>query len=223
MKIVLADRTYSTQINKLRVEAYQNATNSTITDFTFLLWTNQDDEAAVLCIQDATAGQMISSMRGSIIQTKEKLEALLDIKIHQNLAPPVLMFDKLTTDINYRRKGLSGVLRYIFIEACIQSNIQNILFTINDGASRIPHLKEIGFQFYEADLSHRQNSTFKNTSAVLIGVLPHKDFISAASIAKANLKQNLNTFTIDANAITTLHNYTRYGRKEVIEKIAAVK
>jgi len=196
MKVRIAKKEMAEAISTLRMEAYKVATNATLNDNSFLKWDAIDDESLVLYIED-DLGNPISSMRGIYVESAEEIEALFDISINGKLEFPMFLIDRLTTDIKFRRQGLSGVFRYIYIDACLKSKVKNIAFTINDGASRIPRMKKIGFTFERADLSKRQKSVYNNTSDVLLAMLGKEKFKYAQEVAKDDLKIDLNSVEIE--------------------------
>lgn len=206
MLIKLADRENADSINELRTRAYRIATNTKITIFSFLKWNEWDDKALVFYIENEK-GNAVSSMRGLLVDDERSVEKVLDISLNTPVSFPALIIDRTTTLIQYRQRGFSAVLRYFLIRNCINSSVRNIITTVNDGVSRIPHLKEIGYIFEKADISNRRKVLFENTSDVLFGVLPHTHFSLAAKIAAKNLKTPLSFFTIDNQIIERMSNY----------------
>ncbi|KAA3629909.1 MAG: hypothetical protein DWQ02_18415, partial [Bacteroidetes bacterium] len=150
---------------------------------------------------------IIASMRGSLVQDQRSIENLLDIRLFSPVELPVLIIDRATTLIQYRRRGLSAVMRCLFIRACKDSHVKNIVITVNDGVSRIPHLKELGFVFEKADTSKRDQIFFNNTSDVLFGALHCSRFPGAEEIALKNLKTPLIHFSFDEQLEDQLIKY----------------
>ena len=105
--------------------------------------------------------------------------------------------DCAVTDIRHRRGGMIAVFRYLFIKASIATGIGNIACTINDGASRIPQLRTIGFEIEKADVSHRKASKYQNSSDVLLATLHQSRFPSALEIAFNDLKTPMSAFELD--------------------------
>lgn len=207
MKVKVANREMSHTISELRKRAYKVATNATLRDDSFLEWDEMDDKSLVLYIEN-DLGEVISSMRGILAKSRTDINQILDIDISDKVEYPIFLIDRLTTDISYRRKGLSGIFRYLYIEACLNvKGISNIGFTINDGASRIDRLKRIGFNFERADLSIRKGDYYQNTSDVLLAILNRTYFENAKQIAKADLKIDLSTVEIKDDFYETFHNF----------------
>jgi hypothetical protein len=191
-KIRLAKVEDGKKISDLRITAYKKATGAILKNSDFLRWHPTDNQAAVLYIENS-ANQVISSMRGVTCDSVAELECLLDISVERSLKLPILALDKAVTCIHHRRLGLIAILRSILLEAAKNAGVGCIAITINEGASRIPHLKEIGFEFEEADLSKRTDSDFNNSTKVFFAVLHRDSFEQAINVAKNSLECGLSS------------------------------
>lgn len=183
MKLKLASRKDALKISQLRKDAYRKATGSILLNDNFLNWNDDDDRSSVVYVEDL-AGEAISCMRAMKVNSTEEIESLFDIKIHSRLYHPILTLDKATTLSGFRRQGLTGILRHHFLEAAIIDDVQHIVFTVNDNVSRIPFLKELGFTFESADITHRLGGVFNNSCKVLFGVLNRQQFQTALEISR---------------------------------------
>lgn len=205
-KVKIAYTSIAKQITALRIDAYKNGSNSTIQDFSFLNWSQQDEESIILYVENEV-GEMISSMRAIYTTNIEDIEEIFDIRINVPIQTPVLLFDKLITNVQCRGTGISRIFRYLFLHYSIDSSVQHILFTVNDGVSRIPLLKKSGFEFEKADISHRAHSVYKNSTAVLLAKLPTTKFAFAAQCTLDNFKTPLTDYSIDPQVTQEIQQY----------------
>jgi hypothetical protein len=203
MKICIASRDEAHLISALRKAAYQVGSNAKMLDLSSLEWSERDDESAILYIQHPL-GEIISSMRGSIANDAQQIEKQYDIQLQIELEYPCLLIDKSTTDIHYRGMGLTGILRLLLIEASAKSVIQNIVITVNDGVSRIPHLKAMGFQFSKADISHRTKSIYANATDVLFARLHRSTFTKALVLTNKRYRTKLNNMEMAKEVLDKL-------------------
>lgn len=201
MKIKIAKRQTLDKINELRVNAYKNASQSIIRNYSFLHWNEVDDESMILYIE-SDHGTAISSMRGLLVNSLCELEKLFDVTINKSLEFPLLVIDRSTTLLNHRGHGLSAVLRFLFIKQALGSKIKNIASTINNGVSRIPQLKKIGYELEYADTSQRKKVIYENSSEVLLAILNYTFFQRAIEVAKDSL--DLSSYQIDSEIYTEL-------------------
>jgi len=208
MKLKIASSAQAQAITDLRKRAYQKGSKTHLKDDRFLEWNTDDENALILYIANEN-GIPISSFRLSIAFHKEQIEGLFDIRLHQNLKYPVLLLDKLTTDPDYRRRGLSAAMRYFILKSAVKSDIQNIAFTINDGVSRKAHLLELGFRLDKADLSHRINASYQNETDVLFGHLAQHQFQTASQIALQNLISPWSDFSLAADIHLMIADFLR--------------
>ncbi|HAA21341.1 MAG TPA: hypothetical protein DCP28_22195, partial [Cytophagales bacterium] len=209
MKLVLATRADAERVNTLRVDAYKTATGSVLRDFDFLLWNSVDDRACVLCLENSE-GKFVASLRCIWVNELAELEDLCDAKIASPPPFPTLYQDKLTTLVDYRLQRLSMIFRIFVMQAAIESDIQSFSFTINETASRVPLLQNLGYQFTPADLSHRQeDNAFNNSVGVLIGSLHHKHFPTALEEAIKSQVYPLEEVQLGASLATDTHELIR--------------
>ncbi|MEM9887215.1 MAG: hypothetical protein AAF849_15080 [Bacteroidota bacterium] len=195
MKIRIANPSTAECINQLRLNAYKAASDAIILDYSFLYWNKEDETSTILFIEN-DSGKIISSMRAKVLTKKKSVEAKFDIRMHDRLELPALILDRACTDIRYRGHRLSAILRHLFISACLDTDVKNILTTVNAGAKRIPVMESVGYRFQEADTSHRTNNVFKNNSKVLLGNIHRSIFPQAAIRSREVLDYQLEAFEI---------------------------
>lgn len=203
MRIRIATHEDIPAIEKLRITAYKTATGSKIPDDSFLYWNEIDDQAIILVLEDETK-QIISTMRGNLINTKKALEQLFDISLKKPFSFPVFTMGRAATFSEYRGLGYSAVMRILFLQACLNSKVQFIASTIQEDASRVNLLRKMGYHIEEADISHRMNSCFDNTSAALFNLLPQQYFFNALSIANSKVVTPVSDFEIEGGLISTI-------------------
>ena len=163
--------------------------------YDFLKWNPDDDRALVLFIRDAD-GQAVASLRAILLHANEELETLFDIRLNSAMPLPILAMDRLVILSSQRGKGLSSVFRCCLYGACTRSEIMTIAFTINEGLSRIPFQKKLGYQFEPADISHRSDSPYDNEGGILLAHLEHNSFKQAYEVSSENLIVDLATVSL---------------------------
>jgi hypothetical protein len=206
MKIKFAQKEDRGLVSNLRKEAYQVATNTQLVDSAFLNWNQWDDRSLIFIMENAT-GEAVSSMRALLVHQPKDIETVFDISLDFDIALPALIMDRSTTLVSYRRRGFSAIFRFLMIKSCIDSPVQNITATVNEGVSRIPHLQTLGYVFRLADISQREQEVFVNASNVLIGVLHHSRFSEAAVIAERNLRTPLSYCQMEDSLLPDIHAY----------------
>jgi len=203
MTIRIATHEDISAVEKLRIIAYETATGSKIPDSSFLLWNENDEQSIVLVLENETK-QIIATMRGNVFNTKIELEKFLDITSKTSLSFPVLTMGRAATLLKYRKLGYSAAMRILFFNACLNSKIQFIASTIQADASRVALFRQMGYHIEEADISHRINSYFQNTSKTLINILPKKGFSNALAVANDKIGTPFSAFEIQNGLIAEM-------------------
>lgn len=203
MKIRIATPDDIPALENLRVTAYQSATGSKTPDLSFLHWDEFDEQSINLVIEDETK-QIISSMRGNVIETKKRLEALFDITVNASFPFPVFTMGRAATFLEHRNLGYNALLRLLFLRACLNPNIQGIASTIQADASRVAMLRKMDYKIEEANISHRINSSFHNTSKTYFNRLPKKQISDAIAIAEKNTVTPLSVFELQKGIVTVM-------------------
>lgn len=206
MKIKVATAQDADSISSLRKQAYRLGSKTELKDLKFLEWSPADDRALILAVE-SPEGDLVSSIRLSISEDCKGLEQLFDIRLQHKLSGPFLLLDKLTTLPNYRRLGLSALLRYHILNFAKSSDIRHIAFTINYGVSRMAHLLELGFNLQKADISHRQNELYQNDTDVLLGTLNTSNFKLASELAFKNLSKAYQNLEIAEQDVECIQGY----------------
>ncbi|KAA3606887.1 MAG: hypothetical protein DWQ06_00850 [Calditrichaeota bacterium] len=201
MIVKVAEEKDYARISKLRIEAYKKATGMKISDNSFLFFENDKRPGIVLFVEDES-GNAISTLKGVKVTNIEELEKVFDIKIHSDLEFPVFVFEKLATAFEFRRNGISRILRIIFFEYCLKSKIKNITLTAQEDASRIKLLKKMGYKIEIADISQRKITSFDNSSRAVFAVLNCNSFERAIEVNKQDF--DLKKFEFDESVKTLL-------------------
>ncbi len=195
-----------TEISELRIEAYQKAFGTSLKSFEFLKWDRDDDRGLVMYLRDAT-GQAVASLRAVWLSHKTELETLFDIRYAGEIPTPILALDKLVILPHHRKKGLSSIFRYYVYRSGIGSDAACMTFTINEGASRISMQQKLGYQFGEADTSHRTHSPYQNEGGILLGVLPWEVYPQAVQVTEENLIVDMDSVELEEGFLAKLHDY----------------
>ena len=203
MTIKIATQEDISAVEQLRMTAYQMATGSTTPDYSFLKWNKKDDQSIVLILEDEKK-QIISTFRGNVINTKKELEQFFDISLNTSFSFPVFTMGRAATFSEYRGLGYSAAMRILFLKACLNSKIQFIASTIQADASRVTLLREMGYYIEEADISHRVNSCFQNTSTTFFNLLPKQRFFNAIATANDQIVTPLSDFELQVGLIPSM-------------------
>ena len=200
MKIRLATAKDILAVENLRKDAYQSATGSVIPDHSFLLWNEEDDHSLILVLEDESQ-QIIATMRGKVIHDHAELERFFDITIRSELKFPVFTMGRAATLMNYRRLGFSAVFRVLFLQACQGIQMEYVVATIQEDASRVSLLRQLGYTVEVADLSMRKNDDFQNISRAMVASLNREDFKSAEQVATQLLKTKMSAFEMSEHLL----------------------
>ena len=217
MKIRMLERGDISALETLRLTAYQHATGTKLDDNSFLLWNELDEQSCILVMEN-DAGKIISTMRGTVIHQKEDLENFFDIRLHQEFLFPKLAVSRAATFLEYRGRHYTVVLRTVFLQACIRAGIEGIATTIQEDASRVPLFRDMGCQMEIADINHRSDSYFNNSSRVLFGMLKRKDFFSAYKVASERMVSNLSDFTYTPHLVDQLKTRLEYTNRTITDE-----
>lgn len=205
LKVRVADKTDALRISELRIAAYHEATGSKLQSYDFLKWCEVDDSSLVLYLENEK-GQAISSIRACVYKNQEHVAELFDVRLNKPISLPVLAIDKLVTLVEYRCHRLSAVLRYLCIKAAQLSNMGCIALTINDNASRVPLLRDMGYRMEVADISHRSQSVYDNDCKVLLADLPFEKFDQAMTVSGSIIPCDIEAIVVEPDYAEKVFN-----------------
>lgn len=168
-RILFVDETAKNEIDNLRMQEYAKA-NGFAVDLTTLKWKASDNDSFVMAAE--TSNQLISTMRGEVIEDLSLLERKLECpwSFESELQMPVLLLSRAATLSSHRSLGLNLVLRYWFLRFAIHHQIHSVVGTFVSGSPRENSLREMGYQFFENKIGWQQ-STYRSLRPVTVVVL----------------------------------------------------
>ncbi|PKP02481.1 MAG: hypothetical protein CVU11_11635 [Bacteroidetes bacterium HGW-Bacteroidetes-6] len=159
---MILDRGYVRRLNKsdasavfaVRQEAYQSSEQFKVLNFSYLEWDDVDDIAIVLGVFNQK-NELLASLRGEIIRTRQEAEAKLHYSISPklDLFPGVLLGRGATSRIS-RNKGFNSLLRYYYLGLGIDFPFKSMFASVFEKAPRIGLLRDMNYRFTIPDDSH---------------------------------------------------------------------
>ncbi len=172
MKIEISFASHSDkhEINNLRKQEYAGAQGYSL-DLNTLNWKISDDESFVMIAKQN--GNIISTMRGEVIQDQSVLEKKLECSWDFTcpLEMPVLLLSRAATLRSYQSQGLNLILRYWFLKLAVLYKIPLVLGTFVEGSPRQKTLLAMGYKYFENKLGWQQ-STYRSHRPVIVAALP---------------------------------------------------
>lgn len=145
--IRVATRADMAEIGELRVSEYRRAGEFVVIDSTGLLWDERDEADVILGAWDE-ADRALSTMRGSVVSSREEAEALLECSLPvDDSALPALVLGRAATRSTFREAGLNSALRYYFLSFALDAPIRSVLGVVFDQAPRTELMKSLGYVF----------------------------------------------------------------------------
>ncbi len=177
-EILFVDKSYSREIDTLRMQEY-GAANGYSVDLETLRWKTSDDESFVMVAKEGDV--VISTMRGEIINDQTVLEKKLECpwKFDTPLQLPLLLLSRAATLKSEQASGLNLVLRYWFLKFAEHHEIPLVVGTFVEGSPRQNTLLEMGYRFFENTLGWQQ-STYRSLRPVIVAVLDLSKLKAAA-------------------------------------------
>lgn len=165
------------RLEALRIEAFRNAKNTSLIDDTPLRW-NQVEEKHLCLVVENEAGEIVSTIRAVKIEDTATFLHWSNIIAGPEIQFPLLYLKNGATAVAYRRLGLNIILKMVLIHQCLESNVQCMVNTINEGTSRIKLIESMGFRFSKPKLRKRDvgNSPFIFRTPLTMGLLHRPDF-----------------------------------------------
>jgi hypothetical protein len=168
-RTLFVDERSKNEIDALRMQEYARASGFAV-DLTTLKWRQSDSESFVMAAE--AQGQLISTMRGEVIDELSLLEKKLECPWSYALPLdfPVLLLSRAATLSSHRSAGLNLVLRYWFLKLAQHHAIPFVIGTFVSGSPREQTLREMGYQFFENPQGWQQ-STYRSLRPVCVVAL----------------------------------------------------
>jgi hypothetical protein len=142
----LAGPDFYEKIGELRIDCYNKSKEFLLLQPEALKWSKFDDEAVVLLTRSHT-GQLLSTMRGAIVNDRDSAEKAMGCSIEGNPRFPSLILGRGATARTQAAAGHNSLLRYHFLVSAESANIGSLLGMVYSGAPRTRLMADLGYTF----------------------------------------------------------------------------
>jgi len=166
-KIIIADKSYSEKLEKLRGISYHNSKGFSVNNEEefqkYCRWSFKDEIGIVLLALNED-NEAISSLRSIVYFDKES--HIANNKVFQDCADgfvsyPTLDMTFATTHPDYYGGGLMSVLRY-FMYVLHKHSVKSITGHVVKNSILHTQLKNLGYEFLETDYNRQDIKTVEN-------------------------------------------------------------
>lgn len=193
LRLRLATAADGKAVEALRLGAYAHAVSLSLTDQSIMRWTEFDARNLVFVIENEW-GEPVASLKGYKIRNTEEFNAISTAVCPPNLKFPILYLSTGCTHKAYQKRGLNTLLKLCFIHYLRNSNIQQLVQTINRGTKRIALLENLGFAFGPTTAIE---TSFTFHTELLLGTLERDDFQRALARAPMRIRSAFRQMTFD--------------------------
>lgn len=131
----------------VRQEAYQSSAQFKVLNFSYLEWNQVDDVAIVLGVFNEK-DELLASLRGEFIRTRDEAESRLHYSIDRRLDLfPGILLGRGATKRAYRNYGFNSLLRYYYLGLAIDFPFKSTFASVFEKAPRIGLLRDMNYRF----------------------------------------------------------------------------
>jgi hypothetical protein len=201
--IKMSDRSEATGIDKLRLEAYSNAPEFTLTEPDAIKWSSADDDNIVLTAYSSDQPtNPLATTSARLLSSAESSEEIMECKWindEWNHLFPALLLGKGATAKGSHNHGLHSVLRYYLIKAALKCNFKSLLGIVFESAPRTRLMCKIGYQFIMVESFWYTD--LKPNKATLIGILQQEKFQYAAKMLHDEFETVINNYPLNETSL----------------------
>jgi hypothetical protein len=184
----------------LRLAAYSGATEFTVREPSTLQWTAADEENIVLAAW-AAEGDALSTTRGDVLLDSHQAEQWMECSLDRiPIGLPTLLLGKGATRKPYERQGFHSALRFCFLAAARDCEIESLTGIVYEDAPRTRLMHRIGYDFYEP--TSYWYTDLKTTRRTLIAVLPRPRFAQAIDPLREMVGSLLDAYPCEVQRLT---------------------
>ncbi|MBK7845161.1 MAG: hypothetical protein IPJ71_16000 [Bdellovibrionales bacterium] len=163
-----------------------------------LNWNQTDQNSLHLGFVDKIDKKIVSCLRLSLFQSKEKLELSTLLPTPAELQPTYGLIARAACDMSHSRIGLHSILRCRALEICRELGVTSILGTTEASAAQLNSLIGIGCRILGNTDRWGDSSTIRNSGDVLlIGIVNAHD--RDLAIEKLRQKYRLSPIKFDSS------------------------
>ncbi|MED5619663.1 hypothetical protein [Ideonella sp. BN130291] len=187
-------------VEAVRRSAYRQAREFSWKDEALLQWGPADDAATVLAAWD-TDGQVLSTVRATVLPTIAQAEGFLEYSLAGiDIAAPALVLSRAATTPAAARQGLNSLLRYAYLcGAAACEPIASVMTIVYEGGPRLNAMREAGYDF-SRPCANWDSEAVTHTRALLAS-MPRQRLPHALAALSATLAGDLRSVWLDSTAI----------------------
>jgi hypothetical protein len=199
-RIGVARREDRAGVEAVRRAAYRKAREFSWNDEALLQWGDADDAATVLAGWDVQ-GNVLSTVRCSVLPTLAQAEAFLEYSLADvDIAAPALVLSRAATTPEAARQGLNSLLRYAYLHgAAACEPIASVMTIVYDGGPRLNAMREAGYDFC-VPRANWDTEAVTHTQALLAS-MPRRRLPRALTQLAQALAEPLRSVWLDNEAI----------------------
>ncbi len=151
------NKTDADAVFAVRREAYLSSEQFKVLNFSYLEWNEVDDIAIVLGVFNQN-DELLASLRGEIIKTRQEAESKLHYTIDSKLDIfPGILLGRGATKRAYRNYGFNSLLRYYYLGFAIDFPFKSMFASVFEKAPRIGLMRDMNYRFSIPDDSNDSN------------------------------------------------------------------
>jgi len=165
------------EISKLRISSYQEAKEFRLLLPQALVWDPEDRRLVVITARDRL-GSILSTTQGMLLSSRTDAERTIGVSVSLDATHfPALLIGRGATVRSHGRSGLHSVLRWHFLRAASEANINAVLGLVYESAPRVKLMRELGYQMHVPE--RVWDPEVEVVRPALLAVLPRLAFSSA--------------------------------------------
>lgn len=189
IQIRLSRESDHASIFELRKDAYAEVYGNTAAQ-TGVAWNDFDSRGVVLVAETTESSRttLVSTMRISWLDNETDFEKVMTFSsVTAQVQLPVISINRIATRKQFRSLGLIGRMRKVAIQLATMADANAVLGSSEAASLHFRQLGEIGYLVSELPVSWTGN--LKNTSPIMLGVLPKDRFSTAIDLLTQRITQ----------------------------------
>lgn len=146
-QVRVASEKDSDKIADLRRTEYRRSKDFKLVSPDYLKWDETDKKCSVIGVFNEE-NDAIATMLMMVVKNVQGAVAALESDLPTMVSFPAFVLRRAATKQKYRKHGFNQLLRYYYIKAALNYNINSLLGPVYKHATRTGFMEEIGYQFH---------------------------------------------------------------------------
>ena len=197
-KVIIANNTYSTKVERLRSHSYHNSAGFKIVDEEefnkYCKWSEKDSTGIVLLALNEK-DEPLSCLRGNIYHSDKEFKnnnLMFKNNLEDFISYPVLDMTFAATSPVYFKNGLLSVLRY-YMYILHKHSVKTITGTAVKNSSIYQTLEKFGYEFREIEKCRKE---FSPVDKMLIAKIDSSKLDFAINYLKVKYEDSINRYPL---------------------------